>query len=113
MSRIYDSRDNSNDWRCTKAQGGGMLLDWRVHFIDHMMQIFRQEKLVKVCSDTILPLPTSLDRFKGSVSVVHDCTGIVVLPLRKRRTADHFRSGKKSSAGNGIGICFCTFGSGQ
>lgn len=41
-SRIHGSRGIPSDWRCTKAQGGGMILDWGVHLIDQLLQIFRQ-----------------------------------------------------------------------
>lgn len=38
-SRIHGSRGIPSDWRCTKAAGGGMILDWGVHLIDQMLQI--------------------------------------------------------------------------
>ncbi len=38
-SRVHGSRGIPGDWRCTKAQGGGMLLDWGVHLIDQILQI--------------------------------------------------------------------------
>lgn len=38
-SRIHGSRGIPSDWRCTKAQGGGMILDWGVHLIDQMLQL--------------------------------------------------------------------------
>lgn len=47
-SRIHGSRGIPSDWRCTKAQGGGMILDWGVHLIDQVLQIFAEEKLVRV-----------------------------------------------------------------
>ena len=46
-SRIHGSRGIPSDWRCTKAQGGGMMLDWGVHLIDQILQIFK-EKIVSI-----------------------------------------------------------------
>ena len=38
-SRIHGSRGIPSDWRGTKAQGGGMILDWGVHLIDQILQL--------------------------------------------------------------------------
>lgn len=46
-SRIHGSRGIPSDWRCEKAHGGGMILDWGVHLIDQMLQL-HGEKIVKV-----------------------------------------------------------------
>lgn len=46
-SRIHGSRGIPSDWRCTKSQGGGMILDWGVHLIDQMLQLI-PEKIVGV-----------------------------------------------------------------
>ncbi len=46
-SRIHGSRGIPSDWRCEKAYGGGMILDWGVHLIDQMLQL-HGEKIVKV-----------------------------------------------------------------
>ena len=51
-SRIHGSRGIPSDWRGTKAQGGGMSLDWGVHLIDQVLQLFEQEKIVKVFCHT-------------------------------------------------------------
>ena len=51
-SRIHGSRGIPSDWRCTKAQGGGMILDWGVHLIDQILQIIK-ERIVRVyCTAT-------------------------------------------------------------
>lgn len=39
-SRIHGSRGIPSDWRGEKEHGGGMLLDWGVHLIDQILQIF-------------------------------------------------------------------------
>jgi predicted dehydrogenase len=42
-SRIHGSRGIPSDWRGVKKHGGGMLLDWGVHLIDQMFQMFPQK----------------------------------------------------------------------
>lgn len=51
-SRIHGSRGIPSDWRGTKAQGGGMILDWGVHLIDQVLQLFEKDKIQKVYCDT-------------------------------------------------------------
>ena len=41
-SRIHGSRGIPSDWRGEKAHGGGMILDWGVHLIDQLLQIFKE-----------------------------------------------------------------------
>lgn len=51
-SRIHGSRGIPSDWRCHKAPGGGMVLDWGVHLIDQMLQLV-PDKIVSVsCVNT-------------------------------------------------------------
>lgn len=50
-SRIHGSRGIPSDWRCEKAPGGGMILDWGVHLIDQMLKLI-PEKIVTVNCNT-------------------------------------------------------------
>lgn len=40
-SRVQGSKGVPGDWRCVKAVGGGMLLDWGVHLIDQIMYMVK------------------------------------------------------------------------
>lgn len=60
-SRIQGSRGIPSDWRCTKAQGGGMLLDWGVHLIDQLLQIFAEEEITGVHCDMTNITGTEVD----------------------------------------------------
>lgn len=46
-SRVHGSRGIPSDWRGEKEHGGGMILDWGIHLIDQVLQIFKQ-KITKV-----------------------------------------------------------------
>ncbi len=46
-SRIHGSRGIPSDWRCEKAPGGGMILDWGVHLIDQMLKLI-PDKIIGV-----------------------------------------------------------------
>ncbi len=66
-SRIHGSRGIPSDWRCTKAQGGGMILDWGVHLIDQLLQIVK-EKIVRIyCTETHITNNEVDDGFKLSI----------------------------------------------
>ena len=47
-SRIHGSRGIPSDWRGEKEYGGGMLLDWGVHLIDQILQIYAGKKVKKL-----------------------------------------------------------------
>ena len=51
-SRVHGSRGIPSDWRCEKAHGGGMILDWGVHLIDQLLQIFKTEEIDTVYCET-------------------------------------------------------------
>ena len=46
-SSIHGSRGIPSDWRGEKEHGGGMVLDWGVHLIDQLLQIF-DEKIERI-----------------------------------------------------------------
>lgn len=46
-SRVHGSRGIPGDWRQEKEHGGGMILDWGVHLLDQLLQLFGD---VPVCS---------------------------------------------------------------
>ena len=47
-SRIHGSRGIPSDWRCHKAPGGGMVLDWGVHLIDQMLKLIPDDTIETV-----------------------------------------------------------------
>jgi len=51
-SRIHGSRGIPSDWRCEKAPGGGMILDWGVHLIDQMLKLVPDEIISVNCVNT-------------------------------------------------------------
>ncbi len=51
-SRIHGSRGIPSDWRCFKATGGGMILDWGVHLIDQMLQLISDKIVTVNCNTT-------------------------------------------------------------
>ncbi len=51
-SRVHGSRGIPGDWRGTKAQGGGMMLDWGVHLIDQMLQFIHSPVIKVYCTAT-------------------------------------------------------------
>ncbi len=51
-SRVHGSRGIPSDWRGTKAQGGGMILDWGVHLIDQILQIIPEPVTKVYCTTT-------------------------------------------------------------
>ncbi len=51
-SRIHGSRGIPSDWRCEKAPGGGMILDWGVHLIDQMLKLIPDRIISVNCVTT-------------------------------------------------------------
>ena len=64
-SRVEGSRGMPAGWRQTKAQGGGMMLDWGVHLIDQMMYMYQELKVVNVfCKMFSVHYPEVDDNFR-------------------------------------------------
>ncbi len=63
-SRVHGSRGIPSDWRCTKAQGGGMILDWGVHLIDQILQIITSPITKIYCTATHITNTEVDDGFK-------------------------------------------------
>ncbi|MBR2044473.1 MAG: Gfo/Idh/MocA family oxidoreductase [Clostridia bacterium] len=64
-SRVHGSRGIPSDWRCQKDCGGGMILDWGVHLIDQLLQIFKDEEIDTVyCENTHITNKEVDDGFK-------------------------------------------------
>lgn len=49
-SRVHGSRGIPGDWRNTKEQGGGMVLDWGVHLLDQIL-LLTDQKIVSTYAD--------------------------------------------------------------
>lgn len=63
-SRVHGSRGIPSDWRCTKACGGGMILDWGVHLIDQILQIITEPIVHVYCETTHITNDEVDDGFK-------------------------------------------------
>lgn len=73
-SRVHGSRGIPGDWRNTKAQGGGMVLDWGVHLLDQMnmmmgeMPVSVYATLSNVTNEEVDDGFTALFKFKNDVN---------------------------------------------
>lgn len=64
-SRVEGSRGMPEGWRCSKAQGGGMMLDWGVHLIDQMLYLNPGRKVKNVfCKMYSVHYPEIDDNFR-------------------------------------------------
>ena len=75
-SRVQGSRGSMHGWRGHKLNGGGMLLDWGIHLIDQVMDMFREPvvsvnaHLFGLYSDEVDDNIKLFLRFESGVSVV-------------------------------------------
>ena len=62
-SRVEGSRGVPAGWRTSKAQGGGMMLDWGVHLIDQLMYMNKSAVVEVFCRMYSLNYPEVDDNF--------------------------------------------------
>ena len=64
-SRVEGSRGMPAGWRCLKALGGGMMLDWGVHLIDQIVMMYEECKVTQVfCKMYSVHYPEVDDSFR-------------------------------------------------
>ncbi len=73
-SRVEGSRGVPLGWRCIKALGGGMMLDWGVHMIDQVLQMGMGNVKTVYCNMFSIFYPEVDDNFK--LTLTFD-TGVV------------------------------------
>lgn len=76
-SRIHGSRGIPSDWRCQKAHGGGMILDWGVHLIDQMLQLFTDRVVRVSCVNTHITNQEVDDGFRLDLTFASGCTAYI------------------------------------
>ena len=76
-SRIHGSRGVPSDWRCKKAYGGGMILDWGVHLIDQMLQLDKSGVKNVYCTTTNYTKTECDDGFKLEINFNDGVRGYV------------------------------------
>lgn len=75
-SRVHGSRGIPGDWRNTKAQGGGMVLDWGVHLLDQMNMMMGElpvsvyATLSNVTNEEVDDGFTSIFKFKNGTEFI-------------------------------------------
>ncbi|MBO7169778.1 MAG: Gfo/Idh/MocA family oxidoreductase [Clostridia bacterium] len=76
-SRIHGSRGIPSDWRGLKAQGGGMILDWGVHLIDQLLQIYKEPIKSIHCTVTNITNKEVDDGFYLTITFESDAVAFV------------------------------------
>ena len=76
-SRIHGSRGIPSDWRCKKAPGGGMILDWGVHLIDQMLKLIHEKIVLVNCCVTNITNQEVDDGFRLEITFESGKTGYV------------------------------------
>lgn len=76
-NRVMGSRGIPGDWRGKKEFGGGMMLDWGVHLLDHLLFMI-PEKIKKVfCSLTHVTNDEVDDGFKMHITFESGLTAVI------------------------------------
>ena len=76
-SRIHGSRGIPSDWRCQKAHGGGMILDWGVHLIDQMLQLISDPITRVTCTCTHITNEEVDDGFRLDIAFASGMTAYI------------------------------------
>ena len=76
-SRIHGSRGIPSDWRCLKAHGGGMMLDWGVHLIDQILQIVNSPVKSVYCETEHITTSEVDDGFKLHLKFENGCRALI------------------------------------
>lgn len=75
-SRIHGSRGIPSDWRCHKPYGGGMILDWGVHFLDLILYILGGAKLKTATCDAYSEMAKDMKSYKYTGMWAEDTSDI-------------------------------------
>ena len=67
-SRVHGSRGVPGDWRNTKLQGGGMILDWGVHMLDQLLQLVDEPIVSTFCTVSHVTNDEVDDGFKAIIT---------------------------------------------
>lgn len=76
-SRVHGSRGVPGDWRNTKLQGGGMILDWGVHMLDQILQMVDQPVVSVYCTVSHVTNDEVDDGFKTIITFGNGLTAQV------------------------------------
>jgi len=67
-SRVHGSRGVPGDWRNTKLQGGGMILDWGVHMLDQLLLLVDEPIVSTFCTVSHVTNDEVDDGFKAIIT---------------------------------------------
>lgn len=73
-SRVEGSRGMPEGWRCNKAQGGGMMLDWGVHLIDQILYMTDKKVENVFCKMYSVNYPEVDDNFRLTMTLAGGLT---------------------------------------
>lgn len=76
-SRVHGSRGVPGDWRNTKLQGGGMILDWGVHMFDQILQMVDEPIVSTYCTISNVTNDEVDDGFTAIITFASGLTALV------------------------------------